>query len=138
MSAMTYEMDGEVFEFSDLPDLEAALDGDYGEEYQLVARQVAADLEQADEPTQDAAEFSAQAVRLERDLGRELTAKEINALAQDQAGTGPPDVKESYDRVLNRDLSNDDDRHAVMRETMEEAEYAQDAEVAGRVSEGAE
>ncbi len=133
MNPIVYTMDGESFEFEDVADLEAALDGEYGEDYQLVAEQVSADLEEqaeqelAQAPEDRGSEFAAQAKRAERERGVPLTRRETEALAIDQAGTGPPDVEGAFKRGVIGDIHDDDDyRRQVLADHMQDAGEEQD------------
>jgi hypothetical protein len=118
------DLDDEEISATDLVEM---LKGSYGEEAQAAAFELTGyePVSQGGEPSEDAREFTAQAIRKERDLGRPLTAKEIDALATDQAGTGLPDVSEAYDRINGRTLSNDEDRRAIAVEYMQETDAAQ-------------
>lgn len=66
-------------------------------------------------------ELSERTAALEEKLGRTFTMKEIDALADDAlASNGPPDPEARYEEVIGRSLSDPDDAHQIMVETMEE------------------
>ena len=122
-------------------DLVEMLKGNYGPEAQAAAFELTGyqPVNEPDEINPEYAnEFTAQAIRKERDLGRPLTQKEIQELAVDQAGSGPPDLDEAYERINNRSLNDDDDRKAIMSEYLEETNAAQDAQAAAQAADGAD
>ena len=122
-------------------ELAEAIRGDLGVAAQAQAAEVLGvelfDAEASAANSQYANEFTAQAIRKERDLGRPLTQKEVHDLAVDQAGTGPPDLDEAYERINGRKLSDDEDRRQIAVEYMQDANAAQDAGEIGE-DEGAE
>ena len=132
-----YDDEEEVYEDDegrvDATFLVEAMRGQHGPEMQAQAFELAGiEVEDDDyyDDDEDAAwtqEFIAQQQRLERQIGRELTGKEIESMAQDSYLSEQPNLQESWKRI-GRDLSNDDDRQAYMAEVMEEESDLQDAQ----------
>ncbi len=128
------------YEFANLEELTEALDGEWGEEAQAAAEQVAAQFDQ--EIESEAAEveqqrfsdhFAQEVVRLEQRQGRELTEGELDVLQDDaeRSTPGTPiDLDESYGRLIGREKGNDDDEHDVMVEAFEEHQAQPDPDEA--------
>lgn len=126
------------YNFESVEQAEAALDGRWGEDVADAAEELLDGMGWYDdeEPAEEefdhddawGKEFTAQAQRLEQQLGHPLSMKELDTLIADQGASDQvPDLKESYDRAIGRDFSNKDDRQAIGAEIYAEHKAAQEA-----------
>jgi hypothetical protein len=93
----------------------------------------AEEWEEAPEPTvgdeQWQAEFNGQIGRLEKRIGRELSTSEVQAIAEDTFSLDHiPDLAEKHADQLRGRVGDDDDRHQLMAEFMDEADFFADME----------
>ncbi len=122
-------------EWQNWEEVNAAIAGEYGEELRAEAVAVTenywAEQQQA-ENQQWEQQFARESEQLEKRLNRELNTKEIDALVNDQYGTGRDlDLTEAYDRINGRDMSNPDDRRAYAGEIYDELEAEKESEGMG-------
>jgi hypothetical protein len=111
------------------------------EDGELLREQGEDDLQPEDAPSEAAElawvnEFMADELKLEKKIGRELTTNERSALIKDHAlSTQPPDLLEAYDRVIGRDIKNEEDRLEVLAEHFDQAQSADESPEVGEEDE---
>jgi hypothetical protein len=96
------------YQFENLEELNEALEGEWGEEAQEDAEQVAAQFDQEIEAEASeieenrfADQFAHEVIRLEQRQGRQLTEGELDVLQDDaERSAGPIDLDDSYTRLI--------------------------------------
>jgi hypothetical protein len=126
------EYDGVVFDFEDDADLDEALGGAYGHDWQEAAEALVAEAEGGDHGSAEAQAFENEVARLEKRIGRSVTQAELNRLINSIPEDGPlPDLTEKYGNELaERKSKSPESRRALMLERAEEATEQAEAEEA--------
>lgn len=124
------QFETESYEFQDREALEDALAGEYGLDAQIEAEDLveSADFEDGEYDEDAAVEdelarLQQAAAEIERDVGRRLSSKELDGLANDATRAGVTDnfAQRHIEKLKDRgELKNPEERQALMAEYYEE------------------
>ena len=138
----TYELNNQTYDFADAEDIQDALDGDWGSDYQRAAALVIADLESdggngASDLDQEqwVDGMEAEMSRLQNRLGRPLTSAEFKSIADDaNPAPGVPDLVEAFGEELasrTKAPAGSEERHQWMVENYEDTKAQHELEEQG-------